>query len=88
MLECLLDSVKRIYREGMGKGGKASAVIGGDVFLDILVYVVIQARLRRPHQRLQFAWALCDPEQLQSEGGYYLTVFESAITFLTNNVVE
>lgn len=31
----------------------------------------------------QLAWALCDPQQLQSEGGYYLTVLESAVTYLT-----
>jgi hypothetical protein len=82
VLECLLEVVKRIYRDQIATSN--SAIIGGDAFLDILVYVTVHASLRRPHQKLQYAWALCDPDELQSEGGYYLTVFESAVTFIAS----
>lgn len=108
VLETLLDCVKSIYREGMAASPGGAAVIGGDTFLDILVFVVAQTQLQRPFLKLavrlpvlffvrrrhvsllmstraQFAWALCDPQQLQSEGGYYLTVFESAVTFIASH---
>jgi hypothetical protein len=89
ILECLLDSVKWIYQEQRGGGGgaKGVAVIGGDAFLDMLVYVTVRASLRRPHHKLQYVWALGDPDQLQSEGGYYLTVLESAVTFISSQAV-
>lgn len=88
VLESLLDCVKLVYAEGRrvqeGDGPAKEHVIGADVFLDILVYVAVQARLKRPFRRLTMAWALCDPAQLQSEGGYYLTVLESAFTFIAS----
>lgn len=57
VLETLLDCVKSIYREGMVLSS-GEAVIGGDTFLDILVFVVVQARLQRPFLKLAVSGAV------------------------------
>ena len=31
----------------------------------------------------ELLWTLCCPSELRREGGYYLTVFESALAFVT-----
>ena len=81
IMERILDCVKSIYKEASVVADK---VLGADDFLPILIYVTLKSSLMKPFAKLSMVWALCDPEQLQSEGGYYLTVFESGLTWITS----
>lgn len=56
--------------------------LGADEFLPVFIYVVVQARLQRPLLLKKLLWATCDPEVLRGEGGYYLTVYEAALSYV------
>ncbi len=44
----------------------------------------MKSGLEQPFLAKDLMWNLCEPAQLKSEGGYYLTVFESAIAYLSD----
>jgi hypothetical protein len=81
MLDSLLKCVRSIFSEA---ATVSNNVMAGDDLLPVLIFVLIRANLSAPCARSAFAWDLCDPEQLQSEGGYYLTVFESALEWVAS----
>ena len=81
ILDALLRTVRAIYKTANKLG--AQAVMAGDDLLPVLIYVVIHSDgLANPFSKCMLAWELCDPEQLQSEAGYYLTVFESGLQWI------
>lgn len=52
--------------------------------LQIFIYVVVNSDLRDLETTANYIWNLSEPEALSGEGGYYLTVFCSAIEFIKN----
>jgi hypothetical protein len=60
----------------------SSMFLPADDFFPIFIFVVSQTPLRAPATLKHLMWHLCDPASLQSEGGYYLTVFDAAIEYI------
>ena len=58
------------------------------IFLYILSHATAASSLRHPLQNRDLMWALCHPDQLHGEGGYYLTVYESALEFITHETMD
>ena len=85
ILECILKTVRSIYSE-VGDAAAAQNVMAGDDFLPVLIFVVVRSKLRRPFAKAHFACELCDPEELQGEAGYFLTVFESALIWIMDQL--
>lgn len=56
--------------------------LGADDLVPIFIYVMSKSELRNPIMLKEQMWALCHPQQLIGESGYYLTVLESAIEFI------
>lgn len=52
--------------------------------VQIWVYVVARARVAQHELHKQFMWGLCDKSMLSGEGGYYLTVYEAALQYISN----
>lgn len=48
----------------------------------ICIFVVVHAELDNPLLEKDTMWTLCDSASLRGEGGYYLTVFESALHYV------
>ena len=82
ILDSLLKCVKSIYVTASQLSPKSA--LAGDELLPILIYISVRSDLVRPFTKCALAWDLCDPEQLQSESGYYLTVFESALSWIAD----
>jgi len=60
----------------------AAAVLGADDLVPIFIFVLCQSGLRTPLRDKELLWALCHPDQLYGEAGYYLTVYESAVAYV------
>ena len=58
---------------------KGEEVLGGDDFLPIFVYVVVQAGIPDLRYLQTVLSALCDPDKRLSETGYYVATFEAAV---------
>jgi hypothetical protein len=58
---------------------KGEEVLGGDDFLPIFVYVVVQAGIPDLKFLQTVLSALCDPDKRLSETGYYVATFEAAV---------
>lgn len=56
--------------------------LGADEFLPIFVYVTVHAQLDHPLRDKECMWALCEPDMIAGEGGYYLTVFDAALAHI------
>ena len=56
--------------------------LGADEFLPIFVYVTVHAQLDSPLRDKECMWALCEPDMIAGEGGYYLTVFDAALAHI------
>ena len=54
-------------------------MLGGDDFLPIFVYVVVQAGIPDLRYLQTVLSALCDPDKRLSETGYYVATFEAAV---------
>jgi hypothetical protein len=63
-------------------------VLGADDFFPIFLFVVVQSGLEQPFLAKELMWGLCEPGKLKSEGGYYLTVFEAAIVYLSELLLK
>jgi hypothetical protein len=61
--------------------GKAEA-LGADDLVPIFIYVLVQAGLKTPLYNKDLLWSMCHPSQLYGESGYYLTVYESAVSYI------
>ena len=57
-------------------------VLSADDLVPIFIYVLCQTSLQTPLLDAELLWDLCHPDSLYGEGGYFLTVFESAIAFV------
>ena len=49
-----------------------------------MIYVTVQSNLTNLQSTTDFMWALCDPDQLSGETGYYITMFSSVVEYLKN----
>jgi hypothetical protein len=71
--------------EGEGEGvvtSSAPVVLGADDLLPIFIFVLCRSGLQTPIRNKELLWNLCHPDQLHGESGYYLTLYESAVTFV------
>ncbi|ELR16367.1 Vacuolar sorting protein 9 (VPS9) domain containing protein [Acanthamoeba castellanii str. Neff] len=89
LLAAVLAAAKSVYatlnyERNRGKKGehRTAIFLSADDFFPIFLYVVARANLKDPLLVSEYLWGLCDPEQLNGEGGYYLTVFCSAFEYL------
>lgn len=98
-LNALVRSAKSIYAEfnadtllkqELNSEGQSSSatVLGADDFLPIFIYVLCQSELKHPSLNRDILWKLCHPDQLHGESGYYLTAYESALTYLETVSVD
>jgi len=82
---CIVAAARAIYNSCnfmRMKRGEHPGFISADDFLPIFIYVVCHSKLRSLQTTANFLFSLCDPEQLNGESGYYLTVFESSLQFI------
>ena len=61
---------------------KMADELGADEFLPIFIFVVVHAELNAPLKDKECMWSLCEPDMVAGEGGYYLTVFDAALSYL------
>eukprot|EP01038_Epipyxis_sp_PR26KG_P007394 gene7394-10075_t len=94
-LQALTRTVKSIYNEfklvllpKLTEKGKLESCISADDLVPIFLYVFCQCELKHPMLNRDLMWSLCHPDQLQGEGGYYLTVYESCIEFIVNELPD
>ena len=59
-----------------------SAALGADDLVPLFIFVLCQSGLQTPLRDKDLLWALCHPDQLYGEAGYFLTVYESACAFV------
>lgn len=76
-LDVLLAAAREIPAVFSAEHGEG--VLGGDDFLPIFVYVVIQAGIPDLRFLQVVLSALCDPDKRLSETGYYVATFEAAV---------
>lgn len=88
-LHVLTRTVKAIYNEfkhvllpQLTARGVSQSCIAADDLVPIFIYIFCRSGLKHPMRSRDLMWSLCHPDQLQGEGGYYLTVFESSIEFV------
>ena len=56
--------------------------MSADDLVPIFIYVLCQSGLRHPTLNRDLLWAICHPDMLRGECGYYLTIYESAVQYL------
>lgn len=56
--------------------------LGADEFFPIFVFVVCRANLVQPLHLKEFLWLAADSQDLRGQGGYWLTVFEAAMSYI------
>jgi hypothetical protein len=90
----LTRTVKAIYNEfkhvvlpQLAARGVGPTVIAADDLVPIFMYIFCLSNLKQPMRSRDLMWTLCHPDQLQGEGGYYLTVYESSIEFVLNEEI-
>lgn len=88
MLSQLFSSAKAVYIEHSRNEEAGGKLLGADDFVPIHIFCVVRAALRRPLLCCHLMWNLCDPDKLQGEAGYYLTVFESALMYILETELE
>ena len=93
-LHVLTRTVKAVYNEFkhvilplLKSRGHSQSCIAADDLVPIFIYIFCRSGLKHPMRSRDLMWSLCHPDQLQGEGGYYLTVFESSIEFVLNEEV-
>jgi hypothetical protein len=93
-LHVLTRTVKAIYNEFkhvilpiLKSKGISQSCIAADDLVPIFIFIFCRSNLKHPMRSRDLMWSLCHPDQLQGEGGYYLTVFESSIEFVLGEEV-
>ncbi|GAB5370623.1 hypothetical protein AAMO2058_001509300 [Amorphochlora amoebiformis] len=89
-LQVLVSTAHSIF-ECFNKKEKAKAqsknidpkYLSADDFFPIFLFVMVNSTLKHPHLNKSLMWGLCSRAELQGEGGYYLTVYEAAVTYIT-----
>jgi len=85
-LTAVVLTAKAIFAEHAasqkGRGLSESVALGADDLLPIFIFVLVRAGLETPLLNKDLLWSCCHPDLLYGEAGYYLTVYESAISFL------
>jgi hypothetical protein len=64
--------------------GSRDGGVGADEFLPALIFVVLHARPPRLYSNLRYISEFCNPQKLNSEGGYFYTNVCSAVAFARN----
>lgn len=87
MLQEVLHSARAVFetfRSESKAAGQDASELGADDFLPVHIYALTQAGdvLKDPMRRTKEMLALCHPDTLRSEAGYYLTSMESALEYL------
>ncbi|KAJ1983161.1 hypothetical protein H4R34_001447 [Dimargaris verticillata] len=75
---CILNCCTVIF--GLLK--HSEGIVGADIFLPVLIYVVIKANPPQLISNVQYISRFRSPDKLQAESGYYLTNLMGAISFL------
>lgn len=88
-LNAVLSASKAIFSEYLAHcqsvavaPGQPVPVLSADDLVPIFIYVLCQTSLQTPLLDAELLWDLCHPDSLYGEGGYFLTVFESAIAYV------
>lgn len=68
--------------------GQLDVHLGADALVPIFLYVMSRSDLQQPLLNNERMWALSHPGQLSRETGYYLTVYESCLDFIENEVTS
>jgi hypothetical protein len=79
------EARKKALRKSTPKGTKVPKMadeLGADEFLPIFIFVTVNAELSSPLKDKECMWSLCEPDMVAGEGGYYLTVFDAALSYL------
>ena len=89
MLQEVLHAAKAVFetfRSESKAAGQDASELGADDFLPVHIYALTQAGdvLKDPMRRTKEMLALCHPDTLRSEAGYYLTSMESALEYLSS----
>ncbi|XP_067831024.1 ras and Rab interactor 2-like [Heptranchias perlo] len=77
----LLKACKLIYEAMSGVSGKP---YGADDFLPVLTYVLASSNVTNLYLDVEYMMELLDQNQLQGEGGYYLTTLFGALYHISN----
>ena len=85
MLQEVLLAAKAVFQTFRNEC-EDSSELGADDFLPVHIYALAQAGdvLKDPMRRTKEMLALCHPDTLRSEAGYYLTSMESALEYLSS----
>jgi hypothetical protein len=81
-LAAIVVAAKNIFAEYATVKGEEADAIGADDLVPIFIYILAQTNLEDILGTKELLWNLCHPSLLHGESGYYLTVFESAASFL------
>ena len=93
MMEALLSAAKAIYethqRERVSAAGDGEAsTLAGEEILPILCYVIAHTDVICLGVLAELMSTICDPNVLNGESGYYLTVLGAALSFLRSITPE
>jgi len=72
----------------LAEKGKKDVVLAADDMLPIFIYVICQTELKHPLLNRDLLWGICHPDLLHGECGYYLTVYESALHYITEQEID
>lgn len=87
-LVTVAHSIFEEYNTEAIKHKEKPKLLNGDDFFPIFVFVMAQSGMRRPHLNKRLMWGLCSKRELQGEGGYYFTVFEAALLYITEGAKD
>ncbi|RHY27856.1 hypothetical protein DYB32_006483 [Aphanomyces invadans] len=63
--------------------GHANSAMNADDFLPIHIYAVVHSNLKRPYFAKEFLSAMIHPNKMLGETGYFLTMFEAALKYVS-----
>ncbi|KAG9394656.1 Vacuolar sorting protein 9 (VPS9) domain [Carpediemonas membranifera] len=81
-MQIILSAAQMIYTEIAERN--PNAIVGGDQFVDIWIYVVLKARIPSLLTILNFISNFANPELLHGQSGYYFTSVQLAANYIKN----
>ena len=78
----LIDAASSVYKTAENLSKRS---IGGDDFIDIWVYVVIQAQIRNLESTMKYIHKYSSPHSMNGEMGYYFSCLDVAKKFIEGN---